>query len=105
LHGRQYISRYEKEADMAISIRNPRAEELAREAAREAGEYMMDAIIHALEERLARLRGRRLHRDLADQVLDIAGRCSALPDLDTRSAEEITGYGSTGAAHTRRIMP
>jgi len=34
---------------MALSIRNKKAEMLAREAAREGGETMTDAIIHALE--------------------------------------------------------
>lgn len=43
---------------MAMSIRNPRAEALAREAARRSGETMTDAIIRALEEYVAKLRGR-----------------------------------------------
>jgi len=81
---------------MAISIRNPKAEALARETAREAGETITDAIIHALEERLAKLRGRRTQQDIAEQILDIARRCSTLPDLDPRSAEEILGYGRDG---------
>jgi len=81
---------------MAISIRNPKAEALARETAREAGETITDAIIHALEERLEKLRGRRTQQDIAEQILDIARRCSTLPDLDPRSAEEILGYGRDG---------
>ena len=81
---------------MAMSIRNPRAEELARETAREAGETITNAIIHALEERLARLRGRRTRQDIMEQILDIARRCSTLPDLDPRTAEEILGYDRDG---------
>jgi antitoxin VapB len=81
---------------MAMSIRNPKAEALARETAREAGETLTDAIIHSLEDRLAKLRGRRTQQNLAEQILDIAHRCSSLPDLDPRSAEEILGYGQDG---------
>jgi antitoxin VapB len=40
---------------MTLSIRNPRAEKLAREVAAESGESLTEAIIHALEERLVRL--------------------------------------------------
>ena len=81
---------------MALSIRNKKAETLAREAAREGGETITDAIIHALEDRLARYRGRRTERDLKEQILDIAKRCSALPDLDPRAADEILGYDQNG---------
>jgi antitoxin VapB len=81
---------------MALSIRNKKAETLAREAAREGGETITDAIIHALEERLARYRGRRTEQDLTEQILDIAKRCNALPDLDRRAAEEILGYDENG---------
>jgi antitoxin VapB len=81
---------------MAMSIRNPKAEALARETAREAGETLTDAIIHSLEERLAKLRGRRTQQDLVRQILEIAYRSSSLPDLDPRSAEDILGYGRDG---------
>jgi len=81
---------------MALSIRNKKAETLAREAAREGGETITDAIIHALEERLARYKGRRTEQDLTEQILDIAKRCNALPDLDRRAAEEILGYDENG---------
>lgn len=36
---------------MGLSIKNPKAEKLAREVAREAGESITEALIHALEER------------------------------------------------------
>ena len=41
---------------MALSIRNPRAEQLAREVAAESGETLTQAIIQALDEHLQRLR-------------------------------------------------
>jgi antitoxin VapB len=81
---------------MAISIRNPKAEELAREVAAESGENLTQAIIHALEERLVRLKGRKTTEDLAEEIMAISERCSALPQLDDRTPEEILGYDSEG---------
>lgn len=39
---------------MALHVTNPKADKLARKLARQRGETVTDAIIHALEERLAR---------------------------------------------------
>lgn len=84
---------------MALSIRNKDAERLAREVARETGETITQAILRSLEERLMRLSGRRVAGDLAHEILRIGSRCAALPDLDTRSPDEILGYDSNGAPH------
>ena len=81
---------------MALSIRNSKAEKLAREVASESGENITQAIIHALEDRLQRLRGQRTTSDLAEEILKIAGRCSSLPDLDPRTPDEILGYDRQG---------
>lgn len=77
---------------MALSIRNTRAENLAREVAKESGESLTQAIIHALEERLQRLRGRKSSNSLEQEILTISRRCRELPDLDNRSPDEILGY-------------
>jgi antitoxin VapB len=82
---------------MAISIKNDRAEKLAREVAAETGESLTDAVIHSLEERLERLKGRLSAPELAETLMAISRRCSALPDLDTRDADEILGYDEKGA--------
>lgn len=82
---------------MAISIKNDRAEKLARQVAAETGESLTEAVIHSLEERLERLKGRRSAPDLAETLMAISRRCSALPDLDIRSPEEILGYDEKGA--------
>ena len=82
---------------MALSIRNPNAEKLARELAAESGENITQAITRALEERLQRLRGRSRAVDLAEEIMKISKRCSEIPDQDQRSPEEILGYGPTGA--------
>ena len=81
---------------MAISIKNPRAEKLAREVAAEVGENITQAVIHALEERLERLRGRQTGTDLVREIMKISERCSSLPDQDQRSPEEILGYDHRG---------
>ena len=81
---------------MGISIKNVRAERLARQVSAETGESLTDAIIHSLEERLERLKGRRSAPDLAETLMAISRRSSALPDLDTRTAEEILGYDEKG---------
>ena len=81
---------------MALSIRNPKAEKLARELAAESGENITQAITHALEERLQRLRGRATATDLAEEIMKISRRCSEIPDQDRRFPDEILGYGPTG---------
>jgi antitoxin VapB len=81
---------------MAMSIRNKKAEALARKLAGATGESLTDAILHALEDRIARLQVRGTEADLADQMLDIGRRCAAMPDLDTRAADEILGYRQDG---------
>ena len=81
---------------MALSIRNAKTEKLARELAAESGETITQAINQALEERLERLRGRSTAPDLVEEILKISKRCSAIPDRDQRSADEILGYNSLG---------
>jgi len=82
---------------MALSIKNDTAERLARQVASETGESLTEAIIHSLEERLESLRGRRSAPDLVETLMEIGRRCSSLPDLDSRSADEILGYDEVGA--------
>ncbi len=81
---------------MAMSIRNKETEALARKVAMATGEHLTEAITRALEDRLAKLEARRGEDDLARQLLDIGRRCAALPDLDTRPADEILGYNPDG---------
>jgi antitoxin VapB len=82
---------------MALSIRNREAERLARQVALETGESITQAILRSLEERLKRLTGRKAAANLSREILRIGARCAALPDLDTRTADEILGYGDEGA--------
>jgi antitoxin VapB len=81
---------------MALNIENETAEGLARQVAAATGESLTEAITHALEERLERLKSHRSKPDLVETLLAISRRCSSLPDLDRRSAEEILGYEELG---------
>ncbi len=60
------------------------------------GEGVTVAVRKAAEERLLRVRRDKAGRRLADDLLAIGARCAALPDLDTRSAEEVLGYDENG---------
>ena len=82
---------------MGISIKNDRAEKLARQLSAETGESLTEAIIHSLEERLERLKGRQSAPALFETLMEISRRSSSLPDLDTREADEILGYDEKGA--------
>ena len=82
---------------MPLSIRNPRAEKLAREVAAESGDSLTQAVIHALEDRLERVKGRRAAGDLTEDILAVSRRCRALPDQDVRTPDEILGYDKNGA--------
>jgi antitoxin VapB len=81
---------------MAISLKDPEADRLARAVAARTGETLTEAIVVALRERLARLGGRGRRRRLREELREIAERCSRLPTLDARTAEEILGYDNEG---------
>lgn len=80
---------------MALSIKDPEADRLAREVSKATGETMTAAIVQALKERLVRL-SRAKAAPLAQDLLRIADRCSRLPRLDKRTADEIVGYDEHG---------
>ncbi len=81
---------------MALNIRNPEAEKLAAELARQTGESKTEAVTKALRDRLVRVRRERTKRRLADELEEIAEHCANLPVLDGRRAEEILGYDEVG---------
>ena len=81
---------------MALSIRNREVEKLARELSRTTGESMTDAVLHALKDRLQRVKREQTHRRLADDLLAIGSQCARLPVLDARSDEQILGYDERG---------
>jgi antitoxin VapB len=81
---------------MPLSIKDPKTDRLARDLARRTGESITEAVTRAIEERLVRVAARSRGRSLADELMDIGRRCTALPSLDDRSPEEIVGYDERG---------
>ena len=81
---------------MALSIRNPRVAQLARDVARRTGENITQAIERSLQERLAGLRTGKEKAARLREIRRIVRRISRLPDRDQRSAEEILGYDERG---------
>lgn len=81
---------------MALSIKNPEAERLARELARATGESLTEAVTRALRDRLVRETGRVGDATLEEDLRAIQERFNRLPVLDDRTADEITGYDEYG---------
>jgi antitoxin VapB len=82
---------------MAISLKDPETDRLARAVAALTGETLTAAVRTALAERLERERLRRGEfADLAAHIREIGEHCASLPDFDTRSPDEIVGYDETG---------
>lgn len=81
---------------MALSIKDPVTEKLARELAEKTGENITTATRRALEERLRRLSNLTHRENLLQDVEAIQNRIRALPVLDARSADEILGYDENG---------
>lgn len=81
---------------MALSIKHPEADRLARELAARTGESLTEAVVVALRERLIRTTGRSQKLGLRAELAAIRRRCAALPRLDGRAADEILGYDQRG---------
>jgi antitoxin VapB len=82
---------------MALSIKDPEADRLARAVARRTGETLTQAVVNALRERLEReQRKDQAVEGLVEDVMEIARHCASLPLLDTRTPDEIMGYDENG---------
>lgn len=81
---------------MALIIKDPEADRLARELVARTGETLTEAVVVALRERLARETGRTRSVLLREELAAIRHRCAALPVVDNRSADEILGYDDRG---------
>jgi antitoxin VapB len=81
---------------MALSIKDPETERLARTLAQRTGENITTATRRALEERLRRVGGVARKPSLLEDLAASRRRWSALPVLDTRSEEEILDYDENG---------
>lgn len=80
---------------MAISIKDPETDRLARALAETTGESLTEAIRRALQERLER-ESRRSRRGIGAEVRRIQERLAGLVVRDPRPADEIVGYDALG---------
>lgn len=81
---------------MALNIKHPEADSLARALARTTGETITEAIINALRERLRRESGAQSIAALRDEMRRIQRHYLSLPVQDSRSPDEILGYDEDG---------
>lgn len=81
---------------MALSIKDPETDRLARALAETTGESLTEAIRRALEERLMRETQRHSHYRLETAVRRVQERLASLPVLDPREADDLLGYDEHG---------
>ncbi len=81
---------------MALSIKDPETERLARKLAQITDETITMATRRALEERLRRVGGQARRAVLLEDLAAIRRRWSAMPVLDDRTADDIFGYDDHG---------
>jgi antitoxin VapB len=81
---------------MALSIKDPEADRLARELARQTGETLTEAVVRALRERLARHRRKRTAPTRRARLRALRESMREIPVLDPRGPDEILGYGEDG---------
>jgi antitoxin VapB len=81
---------------MALNIKDPETDRLARELAEATGESITVAARRAIEERLARIRAQAAAQTTAGDLRELIARGRARVTLDDRSAEEILGYDGAG---------
>lgn len=81
---------------MALSIKDPETERLARALAKLTGESITTATKRAIEERLRRVGGQGRKVVLLEDMAEIRRRWSAMRVLDDRTPEEIVGYDEHG---------
>lgn len=80
---------------MAISIKDPETDRLARAVAAATGESLTEAIRRALQERLER-ETHRSRRGIDAEVRRIQEHLAQLTIIDPRPADDIAGYNSHG---------
>lgn len=80
---------------MALSLKNPEADKLARELTAATGESITEAVVVALQERLERVRARDAST-LVRRLNSLRTEVSGYPIVDARPADEILGYDEHG---------
>jgi antitoxin VapB len=81
---------------MALSIKDPETERLARSLAQRTGESITIATRRALEDRMRRLGSDARRTALLEDLAASRGRWSRMTVLNRRSADDIIGYDENG---------
>lgn len=81
---------------MALSIKDPETEKLARALAAHTGESITVATRRAIEERLKRTKAQLRKAALLEDMEAMQRRLNALPVLDPRNADDLIGYDENG---------
>lgn len=81
---------------MALNIKHPEADRLARALASTTGESITEAVLTAIKERLQRETGRGDTDAVRKNIRRIQQRFAAKRVADTRTADEIIGYDEHG---------
>ena len=82
---------------MALSLKDPETDSLARQVARLTGETITEAVRTALRERLRNERLKRGEKPFDRAAIKaLVKRFAALPVYDDRTADEILGYDENG---------
>lgn len=81
---------------MALNIKDPEADRLARALAAATGESITVAARRAFAERLDRVRAQDAAPDVLSELEAIISRGRGRTTLDARSADEIIGYDEAG---------
>jgi antitoxin VapB len=81
---------------MALHIRDPEADQLARELAARTGQPITRVVVEALRDKLKREQARTTFPRLKDEIMAISRRTAALPRRTGRTADEILDYDERG---------
>lgn len=81
---------------MALSIKDPDVDRLARRLARITGESITEAVHVAVRDRLEREQRRRGKSIDRARIDEIVAKLAALPVVDDRSPDELLGYDERG---------
>jgi antitoxin VapB len=81
---------------LALNIKNPETERMARELARRRGTGVTEAVTAALQAELQREQNRVREPGLAERLLKIGEEYSKLPTYDDRTDDEILGWDENG---------
>ena len=81
---------------MQLNIKNPKVYAEAVELSKLTGESLTAAVGEAVHQRLEQEKRLRSRVGVAEKLMEIGRRYSALPDKDTRTADEILGYDENG---------